>query len=173
MGSASRAGCAHWDWRLLGRVALQEANRVLGSGYDAEDAAQEAIIRAYRAQSRCETPEAPQAWVRTIARHEAYRLHSRRPPIPIDVGADEEVEPEDTAETVVTRVVAVAVLRRLPTSERSLLIRRYVLDQTSAEIADELAIPAATVRVRLHRAAKRLRDETATEARDGPLAPLA
>jgi RNA polymerase sigma-70 factor (ECF subfamily) len=170
MGCASAIGRGRWDWRTLANVALQEANRVLGSVHDAEDAAQEAMIRAYRAQARCETPEAPQAWVRTIARHEAYRLHRRTAPIPTDVRTDVEAAAGDASDRVVARVVAVGVLSRLPTSERSLLVRRYLLDQTSTEIAQELALPAATVRVRLHRAAKRLREETANEGGLGPQA---
>src|SRR5947209_5103290 len=136
MGWASGTGREHWDWRMLARVALQEANRVLDSVHDAEDAAQEAVIRAYRPRPRCETPEAPQAWIRAIARREAYRLYSRRPPVPTEIEPSLEPEPESTAETVVSRLAATAVLRRVPASERSLLVRRYVLEQTSFEIAE-------------------------------------
>jgi RNA polymerase sigma-70 factor (ECF subfamily) len=159
MRRASGAGRERWDWRTLAQVALQEAKRILGSVYDAEDAAQEAMIRAYRAQARCATPEAPHAWIRAIARREAYRLYSRRSVPPTDVPPPDESRPEDVAETVVARLAAATLLQRLPTSERRLLVRRYVLDQTSFEIADALAMPAATVRVRLHRAVKRLREE--------------
>lgn len=44
-----------------------------------------------------------------------------------------------------------------PTKYRDLLRKRYVLGMTSQEIADELGIPAATVRARLHLALKNLR----------------
>jgi RNA polymerase sigma-70 factor, ECF subfamily len=169
MGWASVAGREHWDWRTLAGVALREANRVLDSVHDAEDAAQEAVFRAYRAQSRCVTPDAPEAWIRAIARREAYRVYSRRPPVPTELAPNEEAEPENTAETVVSRLAATAVLRQVPASERSLLVRRYVLQQTSFEIAQDLAVPPATVRVRLHRATKRLREARAQEAEDGAI----
>src|SRR5437660_279173 len=151
MQGAPGAGRERWDWRTLAHVAFQEAKRVLGSVHDAEDAAQEAMIRAYRARSRCATPDAPQAWIRAIARREAYRLYSRRSLPPTDIPAPEETGPSDVAEAVVARLATATMLERLPASERRLLVRRYVLEQTSFEIADALALPPATVRVRLHR----------------------
>jgi RNA polymerase sigma-70 factor (ECF subfamily) len=45
----------------------------------------------------------------------------------------------------------------VPAKYRDLVRKRYVLGMTSQEIADELGIPAATVRSRLHLALKKLR----------------
>jgi RNA polymerase sigma-70 factor (ECF subfamily) len=45
----------------------------------------------------------------------------------------------------------------VPDSYREIFERRYVWGQTSEEIANELGIPAATVRSRLHLAMKQLR----------------
>jgi RNA polymerase sigma-70 factor (ECF subfamily) len=45
----------------------------------------------------------------------------------------------------------------VPEKYRDLVRKRYVLGMTSQEIADELGIPAATVRSRLHLALKKLR----------------
>jgi RNA polymerase sigma-70 factor (ECF subfamily) len=158
MGPGPGHGTDRWDWDELGALALRETQRVLPSRYDAEDAAQEAIIRAYRSQSRCDNPAAPQSWIKTIARHEAYRLYAKRRDDRIS--EPDEVEPyADTTDELLEHLAAENLLRRVPFADRSLLVRRYVFDQSSAQIAAELALPAATVRVRLHRASKRLREQ--------------
>jgi RNA polymerase sigma-70 factor (ECF subfamily) len=133
---------------------------MLGNGPDAPDAAQEAMLRAFRARSRCLTPEAPQAWVRAIARREALRVIAHRPgletlaPEPDDAPAQD----GDDVQRVLDRITAQTALARIEPPDRALLLRRYVLDQSSREIAAELAIAPATVRVRLHRAIKAVRD---------------
>jgi RNA polymerase sigma factor (sigma-70 family) len=164
MSAASPAGRDQWDWGALGAVALHEARRLLDSPHDAEDAAQEAMIRAYKARSRCETPDAPQAWIRAIARREAFRLYRRLPrgaggaaPALHGVG-------EDGTEAVLDRLLARSALRQVSPAERLLLVRRYVLDQTSTRIAEDLALPAATVRVQLHRAIKRVQTQSRLRA---------
>jgi RNA polymerase sigma-70 factor, ECF subfamily len=139
-------------------VALSEARRVLGNGQDAADAAQEAMLRAYRARSTCLTPEAPHAWVRSIARREALRLIAKRPrETPGGELADEMADEADDVQRVVDRVAAQSALAQVQAEDRVLLLRRYVLDQSSREIAADLAIAPATVRVRLHRAIKAVR----------------
>jgi RNA polymerase sigma factor (sigma-70 family) len=140
-------------------VALRETRRMLGNGPDAPDAAQEAMLRAYRARSRCLTPEAPQAWVRAIARREALRLIAHRPGLEaLAPGLEDQPAPgSEDAQRVLDRLTAQSALAQVEAADRALLLRRYVLDQTSREIAAELAISPATVRVRLHRAIKAVR----------------
>lgn len=155
----------NWDWEKLSAVARRETHRILVNRQDAEDAAQDAIIRAYRARARCVTPQAPHGWVRTIARNEAIRmLGSRRPaeePMTGVLSGPLEPGVEDRTEVVLDRLAARDVLVRVPVADRSLLLRRYVLEQSSRQIASELAMPPATVRVRLHRAVKRLLEHEA------------
>jgi RNA polymerase sigma-70 factor (ECF subfamily) len=140
---------------MLGEMALREAHRILGPGPDAQDAAQEAIIRAYRARLRCRTPEAPHAWLRTIVRREALRLVARRPRVDL---ADPHEElaggVADEGSRLANRLIARDALDRVAPPDRALLLRRYVLEQSSTEIAHDLALSPATVRVRLHRAIK-------------------
>src|SRR5215470_13705498 len=62
------------EWGAIHRVCLAEARRILGPGARADDAAQEAIIRAWRHWDRRTRPDAFAGWVRTIARREAYRI---------------------------------------------------------------------------------------------------
>ena len=70
---------AEWDWGLVRAQCLREAQGVLGQSGGAEDAAQEAAVRAWRRQDSCLTPERPQPWVATIARNEALRIAAQCP----------------------------------------------------------------------------------------------
>ncbi len=155
-----------WDWGELAAVALHEARRVLGDRHDSEDAAQEAIIRAYRARRRCLTPEAPSGWVRAIARREALRiLAARRTQAARDGARWAAEDPQapggvlaDLSDTIVERLTAHTILVQIPAGERALLVRRYLFEHSSAQIAADLQLPASTVRVRLHRALERFRE---------------
>src|SRR4051812_50121419 len=66
-----------WDWATVHRLALREARTILGAGPDAEDAAQEAAMRAWRRRATCR--DAPGAWGRTIAHNEALRTAGAAP----------------------------------------------------------------------------------------------
>src|SRR3954468_258092 len=68
------AGPASWDWLRLRALCLREAQRVLGRGAAAEDAAQEAAVRAWRQRSRRLPPARPAPWATTPARREALRI---------------------------------------------------------------------------------------------------
>lgn len=54
------------------------------------------------------------------------------------------------------RLLVQGALDQVPERYRDLLYKHYILGMTSREIADELGIPAATVRSRLHLALKKL-----------------
>src|SRR4051794_31673308 len=69
---------ADWDWKAIRRHSYSEARRLGRSHAEAEDIAQEALLRAWRKQGSCRTPERPWAWIQEITRNEAYRLFSRR-----------------------------------------------------------------------------------------------
>ncbi len=67
------------EWGAIHRLCLVETRRILGAGDRADDAAQEAIIRAWRHWDRRSHSDAVVAWVRTIARREAYRIAGHAP----------------------------------------------------------------------------------------------
>ena len=124
---------------------------MLGPGPDAEDAAQDAAIRAWRRRATCH--DAPAAWVRAIARNEALRIAGRRR---AEAPLDEAMPVADTHGTGDEHDVRVAI-RALEASDRLLLLLRYWGDLTQPEVARATALPEGTVKVRLHRARERLR----------------
>jgi RNA polymerase sigma-70 factor, ECF subfamily len=141
-----------WDWSHVHRLALRETQRVLGAGPDAEDAAQDAAIRAWRGRATCHG--APGGWVRAIAHNEALRVAGRRRnEAPLDEAASVVRDAEGAVDGYDVRVA----IRALEESDRRLLLLRYWGDLTQPEVARATALPEGTVKVRLHRARQRLR----------------
>lgn len=135
--------------------------RILASQAAAEDAAQEALLRTWRAASRGRVRN-PDAFVARIARNEALRAGSREADRSRRCVAGDALEPpgeEDAELDVVERISASALIASLPVADRQVLHLRYLEDLTQSEVAHRLGIPEGTAKVRLHRARKRLERE--------------
>jgi RNA polymerase sigma-70 factor (ECF subfamily) len=146
---------ADWNWDLVRTHCLLEAERILGRSGTAEDAAQEAAVRAWRRRASCLTPERPLPWVATIARNEALRIADRRQPDPLDdmsEAAEDSREDEILGQADVERAIA-----GLSGRDRALIRGRYWDDLDYRELGRLLHVPEGTARVRLHRALARLR----------------
>jgi RNA polymerase sigma-70 factor (ECF subfamily) len=145
-----------WDWITVRALCVRETRRVLGTSSAADDAAQEAAIRVWRHRERCRTPSRPDPWIATIARREAFRALSDRREHPLDEGREAADPGCQEAE-----VAAVLDLRQalctLNAADRRLLVGHYWQDLAHSELALELGIAESTVRVRLHRLRRRLR----------------
>jgi RNA polymerase sigma-70 factor (ECF subfamily) len=122
---------------------------------DADDVAQEAVLRAWRCRASCRGPDAA-AWMRRIAVNEALRAASREPThagledIATDAG------PDPAVESLPDRLHVADAVARLQPLDRRLIALRYGSDLTQAQIADVLGMPEGTVKVRLHRARRAL-----------------
>src|SRR5216117_2113559 len=68
-----------WDWPNARARCLRLAQRLLRHPDDAEEAVQEAMIRAWRAREECRVPAARTAWLLQITRREAFRLAAPQP----------------------------------------------------------------------------------------------
>lgn len=148
-----------WNWPLLRTRCQREARRLLRNPDDAEEAAQEALTRAWRKRDTCRTPRTPVPWVIQITRNEAFRLMGRRrEELSAQPGRDEgESAGAPSAEELVARADLRRAVSRLPTDERVVLYLRYEEDLKQKRIAELLDIPEGTVKVRLYRARERLR----------------
>jgi RNA polymerase sigma-70 factor (ECF subfamily) len=165
LGRVSRA--VTWDWDSLARVARSSAARVLECPQHAEDAAQEALIRAWRARAKADAVEAPAPWVARIAANEALRIGRRtadrsrfETAPPGDWEAVVAEVPHDAGETLDGALGG--VVDGLPGRDRELLRLRYVSDLDYSTIAERLELPIGTVKVRLHRLHERLREAPRT-----------
>ncbi len=154
-------GGPDWDWAALREASAREARRVAGGTGDADEIAQEAILRAWRRSATCQAQGNPLPWVLAITRMEAYRHLGRR----ANHLRREGVELSDWAcgsspchsDAVLARVSVADALTDLSADERALITARYVDDLTQAAAADRLGMPEGTAKVRLHRIRVRLR----------------
>jgi RNA polymerase sigma-70 factor, ECF subfamily len=147
-----------WDWGELRAFCFSQAMRVVGNPETADDAAQEAVVRAWRHRDRCRQPEQPLGWLRRIARNEAVRAACRRPN---EVLVDEPLAtlsgPKNESELVEDRLLFSGILGTLSHADQELARLRYYEDFTCAALADYFGMSEATVKVRLHRLRRKLR----------------
>ena len=146
-----------WDWGSVRAVCLRETRRVLGStSTAADDAAQDATIRAWRHRGRCRTPTRPEPWIATIARREALRMLAQRSELS---GQNDEIA--DTRQDMTDLAGSLDVRRAvsaLDSQDRRLLVGHYWQDLSNRELAMQLGLAEVTVRVRLHRLRHLLRE---------------
>jgi RNA polymerase sigma-70 factor, ECF subfamily len=133
------------------------AYRYASNPSEAEDIAQDALLRAWRRRSTLRDTDRRKQWLASIVRNEAFRQHARIRPDPTSAielhgGAEDE-----RVLATVERADLHAALKRLSDCDRQLLEMRYQEDLTQAAIANRLGIPEGTVKVRLHRARNKLR----------------
>jgi RNA polymerase sigma-70 factor (ECF subfamily) len=150
-----------WEWDTARERLLREARAILRNREDAEEAVQEAMLRAWRNQESCRTPGTPLPWLVQITRNEALRVAARRQrrlaaELPEEV-PDRIPAPDSGVDRMLESVATEQALRVLRPDERTLIRLRYVEDLTQGEVAARLGVPEGTVKVRLHRARARLR----------------
>lgn len=140
--------------------------RIAGSTRDADDAAQEALIRIVRAIDRFDGRASFSTWSYRIATNAALdelRKRSRRPQLHVvgDDGRPSGGEPADElaqrrVEAVVDRMSIDAALAELPEEFRVPVVMRDVGDLDYAEIAEALSVPIGTVKSRIARGRRML-----------------
>jgi RNA polymerase sigma-70 factor (ECF subfamily) len=133
------------------------AYRYASNPSEAEDIAQDALLRAWRRRSTLREVGHRNQWLATIVRNEAFRQHTRVRPDPTSTIELYEGAEDSQVVATVERADLHAALKRLSERDRRLLEMRYQEDLTQAAIARRLGIPEGTVKVRLHRARDKLR----------------
>lgn len=146
-----------WEWGEAHRVCLRLAYRYASNPSEAEDIAQDALLRAWRRRSTLREADRRNQWLATIVRNEAFRQHARVRPDPTSVIETYEGVEDPQVVATVERADLHAALSVLNDRDRQLLELRYTEDLTQQAIARRLGIPEGTVKVRLHRARDKLR----------------
>jgi len=148
--------------RTHGRFLYNVAYRLTGNDDDAFDLVQEALLRV-RKGLESYRPGSMEGWLSRIVTNvflDEVRRKRRRPVevlpedperlLPSSPGAD---EPTDTLSDEVQ-----AALRRLPEEFRTAVVLCDVVGLSYEEIADAIAVPVGTVRSRIHRGRRLLRE---------------
>ncbi len=139
-------------------IALRLAGSILHSNSEAQDAVQDAFVRAWRDLPRLRDADSWTPWFRTITVRSAidrYR-HTRRLR-EIDLDAHEAPTIGDMAEGTADRDRIRQALQTLSVDDRTILILRFAEDLEVPVIANTLGIRLGTAKARLHRATMRLR----------------
>jgi RNA polymerase sigma-70 factor (ECF subfamily) len=153
----------HWDG------AHRAAFLIVHDAAAAEDIAQEAMLAAVRSIDGFDRRRPFRPWLHRIVVNRSLdllRARARRPEVSVEVagpvaGAAAELAPPDSLSDALMRA-----LGALEPDERALIVMRHLLGYRSPELGRMLDLPAGTVRTRLARALKRLRDLLEAETRD-------
>lgn len=153
-------------------VAYHTAYLVGGSTGEAEDACQEAFVKAFYALDRFRADAPFRPWLLAIVANEArnrLRSASRRAGLALRVAEDRlsgDAAPSPEAAALAGEDAAelLDALARLGEADRLVIAYRYFFELTEAEMAEALGCARGTVKSRLSRALARLRGSLAERA---------
>jgi RNA polymerase sigma-70 factor (sigma-E family) len=149
-----------WSLRRLGFL-------LTGDWGEAEELAQEAMVRTFAAWSRVRRYQQRAAYARKVLLNRHRSLLRRavveaRHALVSRPQAETHHEPDFSGDDLLLW----QALRRLPARQRAALVLRYYLDLSEAEVARQLGVPAGTVKSLVHRGLVRLRDRLGAEYAD-------
>ena len=141
---------------------------------EVEDLAQEIFIKAFRAIRSYNFQSSFATWLRRIATNHCYDFlrHQRASRVSFywqmgensqqELEANAESQPEqllDHEEQIVLKDLVAKLLDRAPKNDRQILLLKELQDYSVEEIAEILNLKPTTVKVRLHRARKRMLED--------------
>ena len=149
--------------RLTHRQVYTQAFRLVGDRQDAEDVAQDAYLRVFRGLAGFRGDAQFETWLYRIVANAAMS-HLRRLGRFGDVLGEEDTRADAPSslrleEQAMDRHALTAALGALPLSSRVVVILKDVYGLSCQDIGEEIGISEGAVKVRLHRARKRLKDE--------------
>jgi RNA polymerase sigma factor (sigma-70 family) len=153
--------------RIHQTIAFRTAWVITGSAADAEEAAQDAFVKAHAALSRFRTGAPLRPWLLTVVANEArnrVKAAGRRERLALRVAEERRpggAVPSPEAALLVSeqRDELLAALGRLSESDREAIAYRYFLELSEAETAAAMGCARGTVKSRLSRALDRLRSQ--------------
>lgn len=145
-------------WRELYETEYPRLLRALlaigGDPDAAEDAAQEAFVKAHR--TGLERLERPGAWLLVVGTRELLRSRRRRR-LEDEKWAERGTPIAPGADAIADRADLLAALRQLPERQRAVVVARYFYGLSYDEIARLFSIKSGTVGATLHQSIEKLR----------------
>jgi len=154
-------------------IAFRTAVLITGNAADAEEAAQDGFVKAYRALGRFHVGKPLRPWLLTIVANEARnrrRAAGRRSALALRAAGEERPSgetarsPEAALLAGERRAALLEAMGRLREDDRLVIGCRYLLELSEAETASALGLRRGTVKSRLSRALERLREEVGADA---------
>jgi RNA polymerase sigma-70 factor (ECF subfamily) len=132
---------------------------MLGDAVDAEDAAQETFLRAYRNMKRYDSQRPFSTWLLSIAAHYCIDQIRKRRFSTLSYDETPQLDPPDLNPGPEGSLVisedqqrVQALLARLNPQDRAAIVMRYWYEFSYEEIGDALSMTVSAVKSRLHRA---------------------
>ncbi|MEA2759772.1 MAG: hypothetical protein QOH65_2385 [Methylobacteriaceae bacterium] len=161
--------------RQQNRRLYRIARSILRDDFEAEDALQEAYIRAFTSLASFRGESRLGTWLARIVMNEALgRLRRRKPSVEFDTfakmheggaeiirfpAANPDLDPETTMAQREIRALLESAIDALPEAFRTVLVARLIEGMSIEETAELFDIRPETVKTRLHRARRLLKDE--------------
>jgi RNA polymerase sigma factor (sigma-70 family) len=171
---ARRGDLRAWETivRSYQGIAFRTAYLLSGSAADAEEAAQDGFVKAYRALGRFRRGAPLRPWLLRIVANEARnrrRSARRREQLALraaeaDRPGDADPSPEAALLEGESRARLLEAVNRLSDDHRDAIALRFFLQFSEDETAAALGIRRGTVKSRLARALERLREELGEDA---------
>lgn len=146
---------------VLARLVLRDADA-------AEDAVQDALVRAWRELPRLRDPDRFEAWMRRLVVNACFdegRRRSRRPTVRL-LAVTEPIVAGDGQRALEDRDRLGRAFGRLPVEQRAVLVLAHYVGLSESEIAGNLGLPLGTVKSRLRYGTRAMR--AAIEADERP-----
>lgn len=163
MAAVARGSEAHFAelLRRYERLLAGFLRRRVGDA-DAEDVFQEVWLRVARGAASFDRARRFKPWLFGIALNESRTWQRKRPRIAGSVEATAVADPRSPPSGDGADVEK--LLAALPSEQRDVMILRYQLDLSEAEIAEALDLPRGTVKSRAHAALARLAKQVRRDA---------
>lgn len=170
MTKNNESGCFETIYRRTYTTIYRFAKRLCRSSEDAEDVTQETFARAYRAIDSFQNDRPIENWLMRIA-HNTFLDHKRKQSrrlqsihesaLSDDRGLDSVIDPAMGPHEILARSEfapeLASAMRDLDADARKLVYLAHIEQMPYVEIAQALGVRVATVRSRLHRACRKLR----------------
>lgn len=144
------------------RQVFTLAYRLVGDRHEAEDVAQEAYLRAFRSLGGFREDARFETWLYRIVTNAAMTQLRKKGRFGVLLSEDREhsaPEPEvRPVDEVIERDELRRALAKLPPATRSIVVLKDVYGFSVQEIASETGLTEGAVKLRLHRARKRLKE---------------
>ena len=144
--------------RTHSRTLFAIAYGILQNREEAEDVAQDALVKAWKTRWRVRDPDKFPAWLAAIARHRAHDVFRKRRTVPLSEETIEAIEPGPTDTITLDRQLHSA-LAALPELHRTALTLRYFEEMDYRTIETTLGITNGTLRGILGRALASMRKQ--------------
>ena len=147
-------------------IAFRTAYVIAGNAADAEEAAQDGFVKAWRALGRFREGAPFRPWLLRIVANEARnrrRSAGRRAHLALRAATEQPSggaapSPEAAFLSAEQRESLLAAVNELPDDQRTVISLRYFVGLSEHETAEALGVPAGTVKSRTARALERLRE---------------